>query len=66
VRPTASSSVRDVIAQARLRKANNNNNNNFFQQEEQNDGGLRSLNVIIKQAKSSGILINNFLFVFLI
>ncbi|RIA95975.1 hypothetical protein C1645_872360 [Glomus cerebriforme] len=52
VRPAASSSVRDAIAQAKLRKANNK----AVQQEEQSDGGSRSLNVIIKQAKSSGRL----------
>ncbi|CAB4377232.1 unnamed protein product [Rhizophagus irregularis] len=49
---SATSSVRDVIAQARLKKANNK----AVQQEEQNDGGSRSLNVIVKQAKSSGRL----------
>lgn len=49
---SATSSVRDVIAQARLKKANNK----AVQQEEQNDGGSRSLNVIVKQAKSSGML----------
>jgi hypothetical protein len=52
-RPVASSSVRDAIVQAKLRKANNK----AVQQEEQNDGGSKSLNVIIKQAKSSGMLI---------
>ena len=57
VRPAASSSVRDVIAQARLKKTNNK----AVQQEEQNDGGSRSLNVIIKQAKSSGMLISFFI-----
>ncbi|CAG8542096.1 13118_t:CDS:2 [Funneliformis mosseae] len=46
------SSVRDAIAQARSKKTNNKD----VQLEEQSEVGPKSLNVIVKQAKSSGRL----------
>ncbi|CAI2171496.1 9862_t:CDS:2 [Funneliformis geosporum] len=51
---TASSSVRDTIAQAKLKKTNNID----VQKEEQSEVGSKGLNVIVKQAKSSGIVSN--------
>ncbi|CAG8690148.1 6483_t:CDS:2, partial [Dentiscutata heterogama] len=50
IRATASSSIKDAIAQARLKKANNKTST----KEEEQEIGAKSLNVIVKQAKSSG------------
>ncbi|CAG8850115.1 12148_t:CDS:2, partial [Racocetra persica] len=47
---TASSSIKDAIAQARLKKATNKSP----AKKEEQEIGAKSLNVIVKQAKSSG------------
>ncbi|KAF0408251.1 L domain-like protein [Gigaspora margarita] len=51
IRATASSSIKDAIAQARLKKATNKTSTT---KEEEQEVGSKSLNVIVKQAKSSG------------
>ncbi|CAG8732651.1 9008_t:CDS:2, partial [Acaulospora morrowiae] len=49
-RTSSKPSIKDVIAQARLRKVNNK----ASEQNEESESGSKSLNVIVKQAKSSG------------
>ncbi|CAG8509271.1 6453_t:CDS:2 [Diversispora eburnea] len=52
-RAAASPSIKDAIAQARLRKANNKSNK-ANKEPEESEGGSKGLNVIVKQAKTSG------------